>query len=493
MNSAFHLGYNMIINLMRVEGVIPPEEMLERSFFQFQSGDSVPDLELRLSQLQAEYDAIPVEREPELQAYHELKLQLQALRRDHQLVTMHPAYALPFLQPGRLVQVQDAASGASYGWCVVVNVQQRRSKGGDNKKKNGEETVQHVVDVLAWCVPGRNGSPPRPFVANSDAEDATKPEMLIIPVDLRIISAMSSVRIFLPKDLKPPESRFTVRRTVDEVERRFPSGLPLLDPIQDQGIKDEAFFKLQARLRTIEQSVASHPVNADVQLQAGYEHFLERDRVSQKMSRLRQEITQAHQILQMEELKCRKRVLRRLGYLDEEDVVQLKGRVACEISTGDELLLTELMFSGAFNDWTVEQCCAVLSCLVFEERSDEPPQLRDELAGPLRILHDHARRIAQVSQECRLSLPEEEYLQRFRPELMEVVFAWAKGAKFSKVCRMTDVFEGSIIRCMRRLEELLRQMASASHSIGNGELERKFNAGIERVKRDICFANSLYL
>lgn len=44
LDSAFHLGYNMIINLMRVEGV-SPEFMLERCFFQFQNTMSVPVLE----------------------------------------------------------------------------------------------------------------------------------------------------------------------------------------------------------------------------------------------------------------------------------------------------------------------------------------------------------------------------------------------------------------------------------------------------------------
>jgi len=44
LDSAFHLSYNMILNLMRVEGV-SPEYMLERCFFQFQNMTSVPKLE----------------------------------------------------------------------------------------------------------------------------------------------------------------------------------------------------------------------------------------------------------------------------------------------------------------------------------------------------------------------------------------------------------------------------------------------------------------
>lgn len=44
LDSAFHLGYNMILNLMRVEG-LTPEYMLERCFYQFQNTASVPQLE----------------------------------------------------------------------------------------------------------------------------------------------------------------------------------------------------------------------------------------------------------------------------------------------------------------------------------------------------------------------------------------------------------------------------------------------------------------
>lgn len=44
LDSAFHLGYNMVLNLMKVEG-ISPEFMLERCFFQFQSQANVPTLE----------------------------------------------------------------------------------------------------------------------------------------------------------------------------------------------------------------------------------------------------------------------------------------------------------------------------------------------------------------------------------------------------------------------------------------------------------------
>lgn len=43
-----------------------------------------------------------------------------------------------------------------------------------------------------------------------------------------------------------------------------------------------------------------------------------------------------------------KRVMRRLELADRNDVPTLKGKVACSISASDELLVTELLFSGMF-------------------------------------------------------------------------------------------------------------------------------------------------
>ena len=45
-----------------------------------------------------------------------------------------------------------------------------------------------------------------------------------------------------------------------------------------------------------------------------------------------------------------KRVMRRLDLADKNDVPTLKGKVACSISASDELMITEMLFSGLFNE-----------------------------------------------------------------------------------------------------------------------------------------------
>lgn len=154
--------------------------------------------------------------------------------------------------------------------------------------------------------------------------------------------------------------------------------------------------------------------------------------LTDKIKAVKKKITLALSIMQLDELKCRKRVLRRFGFINEADVVQLKARVACEISTGDELLLSELLFNRFFNELTPEMCAAVLSVFIFEERA-EAPALKEELAKPFREIQAQARDIAKVSQDSKLALNEDEYLQGFKYQLMEVVYAWAHGKSFAEI------------------------------------------------------------
>ena len=79
---------------------------------------------------------------------------------------------------------------------------------------------------------------------------------------------------------------------------------------------------------------------------------------------MKNKINDAQAVIQLDDLRRRKRVLRRLGFCTPNDIIELKGRVACEISSGDELLLTELIFNGNFNELTPEQAAALLLSLI---------------------------------------------------------------------------------------------------------------------------------
>lgn len=84
-------------------------------------------------------------------------------------------------------------------------------------------------------------------------------------------------------------------------------------------------------------------------------------------------------------------------------------------------------------------------------------------------------------------------MSSFRPDIMEAVYAWAGGSKFYEIMEITQVFEGSLIRAIRRLEEVLQQLIEAAKAVGDEKHEAKFKEAVAKIKRDIVFAASLYL
>lgn len=105
--------------------------------------------------------------------------------------------------------------------------------------------------------------------------------------------------------------------------------------------------------------------------------------------------------------------------------------MAAEIQSGDELVMCEMIFGGAFNELSVEQLVALCSCFVWAEKGDAGPKLSEALMGPLAALKDAARRVAKVVTECKLPLDVDEFVDSFRPDLMEAAAAWARGVKFA--------------------------------------------------------------
>jgi len=435
LNSAFHLGYNMILNLMRVEG-ISPEFMLERCFFQFQNTASVAGLEQELQDLETTRAETVIDDEQSIKEYHNLRKQLDNYAKDMRAVVTHPNYCLPFLQSGRLVRVKY--KDYDFQWGAVVNFAKRRS--GNKKVKDDEFSPQesYIVDVLLQVSTDSNVT----SSGKADGElppgiqppvEGEKGKMEVIPILLSCIESIGHIRLFLPTDLRSPEQRNMVRKGLEEVKKRFPDGIAVLDPVENMGITDDSFKKLLHKIEVLESKLLSSPLHNSPRLQDLYNQYSAKLEIGERIKEVRKKISDALSVLQLDELKQRKRVLRRLGFVNEADVVQLKARVACEISTGDELVLSELLFNGFFNDLSSEVIASVLSVFIFEEKSNDTPQLKEDLQKAFAEVQRQARIVAKVSSECKLQVNEEEYLQSFKWQLMEVVHRWCAGGTFAEI------------------------------------------------------------
>jgi ATP-dependent RNA helicase DOB1 len=74
--------------------------------------------------------------------------------------------------------------------------------------------------------------------------------------------------------------------------------------------------------------------------------------------------------------------------------------------------------------------------MVLFSKSEHTTKLTEELAAPLRVMQEIARRIAKVSKESKLEIVEDDYVSSFKVELMDAVVQWCRGASFSDICKV---------------------------------------------------------
>merc|ERR1712232_476818 len=259
------------------------------------------------------------------------------------------------------------------------------------------------------------------------------------------------------------------------------------------GIKTEEAIAAVDSLRDLEQKRTENAFAAQEKLPEYLQAFERKIKIHTQLQELDKQINQSRFTVMNDDLRAMRRTLRRLEYIDRNGVVQLKGRMACEIASADEILMAEIVFQNVFADMDANNIIALCSCLVFDEKSEDPITNNLDLMKAFDTCKGIARNIAEVMIENKLPIDVEEYVSRLRPQVMDVVLGWLEGKKFFEILNQCNLYEGSIVRVIRQLEELVRELAGAAHTIGNTELEKKLLEGRERLRRGIIFAASLYL
>ena len=514
LQSSFHLGYNMLLNMLRVEE-IDINFLVKMSLRQHQNEIRRPGLEEAQAKMVQERDAMEIEYESIVAGYFKLEREYDAVRARLSSVISQPSNCMPFITPGRLLLVQNppSVSAERESWVVVI----RTRKLGKSKEDN-----RHVVEV-AQAFPRAEESPAEEAGPGKAKRRAGDVDVRTVDIsDLSRILEISTLRVYVGKDYRSKESRKALWETIKEVFNRFEGSgndylLPTLHPVDDmkvgpskQNTADGSADAVEQKLHKLVKSRAdmfarlkNHVLTARGNKDELLKQYKEKFELGRKIKKNEDDIKGTHSIEEMQQkIERMKGVLRRLGLTNAENVVQLKGRVAGAISTSsNELLVTELIFTNVFKGMDAGQIAALLSCFVYgdgggSKDKDDTPRLRTELEQPYRLLRDSAKRVAKVMEENEAleDMSVEEYVDSFDPGLMEIVYEWVNGKKFFEICKLNKkIYEGTIIRCMRRLEELIAELKKATKVVGDDMLREKFEQCSTKIRRDIIFAASLYL
>ena len=83
--------------------------------------------------------------------------------------------------------------------------------------------------------------------------------------------------------------------------------------------------------------------------------------------------------------------------------------------------------------------------------------------------------------------------ERASVELVPAVLAWMGGASFERAWLLSpSTFEGTLVRCMQQLDEMLRQMGEAAAALGDTALRERLGECSKGLHRGIAFSGSLY-
>eukprot|EP01063_Lacrimia_lanifica_P040429 TRINITY_DN9150_c0_g1_i1.p1 TRINITY_DN9150_c0_g1~~TRINITY_DN9150_c0_g1_i1.p1 ORF type:complete len:974 (+),score=478.42 TRINITY_DN9150_c0_g1_i1:63-2984(+) len=494
LNSAFHLTYNMVLNVLRVED-IDPLYIMCRSFLQFQTDQGRPKLEGQIKDIEEKIAKIVIPQEDVVAEHANIVAQIKKYKGEVRSVVTRPANCVRFLLSGRIVRM-ETAGGTDYDWGVLLTCNPNEKIGPDGVSVIKQYTVDVLVSVMEEAKradhPTADG---RPAPAPMGSQGAV---LEVVPFQLNEVADISTMRVYVPDTIQAVETRGKMMKSILHARDQNDKGtFQVLDPVGEMSIQDKELPKYIKRMHILSQQLQKNECfeTDNPELLSSMAKYGKKQKLEESMEELRKNLKLSKKVVLQKELKGMLRVLRRLDYTNKDNIVRVKGRVATEISTNDEneLLLTELIFANVFKNLTPNQITAILSTLVTSEKNAEGWQPKEDFKDPLQNLYEIQRRVEDISKESGIETNAEEKQESLSPALLDATFAWVNGARFTDICKMTEVYEGSIIRMMRRLEELLRQLASATKVIGDEDLYKKFMEGVAKLKRGVVFANSLYL
>ncbi|MEZ5157272.1 MAG: DEAD/DEAH box helicase [Candidatus Nanopelagicales bacterium] len=444
LRSSFRPTYNMAVNLVRRVGRRIAREILETSFAQYQSDQSVVGLAAtikRNEQVIAGYQESMHCHLGDFGEYATIRQELSQLekstsRESARLTRQHAAQSLERLAPGDVIPIP---TGRRSGLAVVLD-------------------------------------------AGLDASGEPRPQVLTVDRQVRRLSATDFPapvvvvdRIRIPQDFHPrsANSRKALSARLRELSGR---DTQVRSPRVRDNANDVQIARLRARLR-------KHPCHGcnDRELHARWaERAAKLQRENESLNRRVNGRTNT--IARQFDQVCA--VLVELDYLDadgEELTVTTAGRMLGRLYTDRSLVIAQCLRNGIWQELSPPELAACVAALVFQARTDEEqvPRLphgrvRDVLAEQVHIWAS----IEALETEFKVSPAPE-------PDLgfCWAAYQWANGKSLSAVLAGSDLPAGDFVRWCKQVIDALGQVASAAPA--NDPVREVAAAAADQLRRGV--------
>ncbi|MFF2031559.1 DEAD/DEAH box helicase [Arthrobacter sp. NPDC058192] len=429
LNSSFRPTYNMSINLLAQFGRARAREILESSFAQFQADRSVVGLARQVRSREESLAGFSKAMTCHLGDFTEYARLRRALADAEKMASRGSSRAaksltedsLSRLLPGDVV---DVPSGKSPGLAVVLS--------SDHQSREPRPAVMTLDNQLRR-------------IGLQDVEGPLSPV----------------TRIRIPKSFnaKVPKSR---RDLASSARNAIRENRPPAPPRRDEDFgRSAAGTNQEKRIAELRRDLRAHPCH-------GCSEREDHARWSERWWKLRQETDglirqiqgRTNTIAKTFDRVCG--VLTSYGYLDTSDSGVLSispdGQRLRRIYGEKDLLISQSLRMGAFEDLDAAEIAALASALVYqakrEDRGLRPKMPSVSLESAVDTVVREWSALEDVEEANKLPLTGEPELGLVWP-----IFKWAKGRHLQEVLSGTDLAAGDFVRWVKQVIDLLDQLA----------------------------------
>ena len=383
----------------------------------------------------------------------------------------------------------------------------------DNVKDNNNQEL--VIDCLVSL---RNHTDVNGCLCPGNFEEGPDTFYGIIPLTITMIEEIYEVRAKMVVDLKDQRLVDDYGKRLKEIKKRMNDDLPILNVVKLNNIVDPEITKLLDEISDIEDKynklkddytqkyIKDNDEDNNNDLQLNLQKYILNNKLEKEIKKIITKIESSKSLVLNTELVNMKRVMRRLDFVTKDEALTPKGHLICDISGADELVTAELLFSGFFKDMTLEEIGASIYCCLSKENTGKKEDIdstntdinaQKKLKKIYNDIVSKVNYIADILEECKIFLGDDEkrrYIESFNDNYMMPMYKWISGYKFDKlIAEYYTLYEGSLIRVIRRVEEFTKSFETSVEHIGDYNLKKKLEEMEEKIKRDLPFASSLYL
>ncbi|XP_029832390.2 helicase SKI2W [Ixodes scapularis] len=477
LQSRFRITYSMILNL-KAQAHKRVEDMMRDSFRENSNQSQSTSLVKRSSALEQELSSLPSADCPRCS---ELPLGLLAEQEWARSALWEHLLALPqaskVMAAGRLVLVRQAGESKANLLGALSSTAPREKRLSLWALVDAKPSVK---EHLPWPLSKKVLIP----------EGTLAVQQLTVPF-ADVLCIVSHTIKLDPKRLAHPQGKTLLGQELLEVVEAHPKGLPAINVTKDMRIQAMDSVDLVQRCQMLEEKLLSSDCLGCPLFETHFDQGRRRQRLTEELARMRHLLSE-ESLASMPDYQNHVLALEKLGYLEPEGALTLKGRVARALSS-HEVMLTELLLQESLLTLGAPEVAALFSSFVFEQRTEDELVIPKSMVAAVHKFGEVAQRIGRVQRECGFDEPPDQFVEQFSFGLCNVVYHWAKGMHFAHIMELTKTQEGIIVRCIQRLDELLKDVRTAAGIVGNPELRAKMEEASRLIRRDIVFAASLYL